>query len=310
MLRSGILLIDKTEGPTSAQVVHRVKGVLRAQKVGHLGTLDPFASGLLPLGINEGTKIAKIFLGGRKTYRGVMRLGIETDTQDSTGTVLAVQPVAAVGDPDLKALEQQFTGALRQVPPMFSAVKKAGVRLYKLARQGKEIPREGRDITIESIRLRQLNANEIEVEVTCSGGTYVRTLAADMGRVLGCGGHLKSLRRLACDHLTLERAITLEQLEQLASAAEAPLIPLNDALGHIRLVRLEDAEISRLRLGQQAVLSQMARPLEGNELLRLQDSKGGLIALAEWNERFPGGRWQLFRVFHSVCPSNFEHSVP
>jgi tRNA pseudouridine55 synthase len=298
MLRSGILLIDKPEGPSSAEVGHRVKNLLRAKKVGHLGTLDPFASGLLPLGINEGTKIAKIFLGGSKTYRGVIRLGIETDTQDATGRVIAVNPVAAIGDPDLKALEQTFTGKVRQIPPMFSALKHAGVRLYQLARQGKEVPRNGRDVSIASLRLRQLNASEIELEVTCSSGTYVRTLAADIGRTLSCGAHLKSLKRLACGHLTLERAISLERLEQLDAETEVSLIPLNEALDHIPGFKLEDVEVTRLRLGQQSALSQIPRPRPGKTLLRLQDSRSGLVALAEWNEEFAGGRWQLSRVFH------------
>lgn len=299
MIRSGILLIDKPEGPSSAQIVHRVKAVLRARRVGHLGTLDPFASGLLPLGINEGTKIAEIFLNGAKTYHGVMTLGVETDTQDSTGKVLEARPVPSFGELEIKAVEQQFTGALRQIPPMFSALKRNGVRLYQLARQGKEVEREPREIRIEMLRLRKLNATEIQFEVTCSRGTYVRTLAADMGTALGCGAHLKSLRRLACDHLTLEGAVTPEQLELFKSEAEVPLIALEVALGHIRAVTFKDRNLSRLRLGQQEVLSQMDGPRPGEKLVRIQDPAGHLAALAEWNETSPGGRWQLFRVFNS-----------
>jgi tRNA pseudouridine55 synthase len=300
MIRSGILLIDKPEGPSSAQVVHRVKTVLQARRAGHLGTLDPFASGLLPLAINEGTKIAEIFLHGAKTYHGVMTLGVETDTHDSTGEALETRPVPSFGEPELKALEQQFTGDLRQIPPMFSALKRNGIRLYKLARQGREVEREPRDIRIEMLRLRRLNAAEIEFEVTCSRGTYVRTLAADMGTALRCGAHLKSLRRLACDHLTLDGgAITPEQLELCKSEAEVPLIALEVALSHIRAVTFEDLNLSRLRLGQQETLSQMDGPRPGEKLVRIQDPAGRLAALAEWNETFPGGRWQLFRIFNS-----------
>src|SRR5262245_43903993 len=141
-MQSGVLLIDKPVGPSSAQVVQRVKTLLGAKKVGHLGTLDPFASGLLLIGVNEGTKIADIFLGGTKCYRGVMILGVETDSQDGTGKITNTRPVGAVGEAELARLEKDFTGELRQVPPMFSALKKDGVRLYQLARQGKEVHRE------------------------------------------------------------------------------------------------------------------------------------------------------------------------
>src|SRR3990167_75797 len=141
---SGILLIDKPEGPSSAQVVQKVKGILGAKKVGHLGTLDPFASGLLPLGINDGTKIADLFLTAQKSYSGVVALGVETDTQDSTGKVLAVRDVPSLSEETVENLQKAFTGTLTQTPPMYSALKRGGVRLYKLARQGQNVPRPPR----------------------------------------------------------------------------------------------------------------------------------------------------------------------
>src|SRR5262249_38433024 len=195
---SGLLLIDKPAGPSSAQVVHRVKVLLQAQKVGHLGTLDPFASGLLLLGINEGTKVADIFLGAPKSYRGVMVLGVETDSQDSTGTIVQVRAARAIEKIELRVWKRRFWGNWKRVPPMFSALKKQGVPLYRLARQGKEVPREPRSVRVEKLRLHKLGNDEIKMELTCSRGTYVRTLAADMGKSLGCGAHLKSLRRIAC----------------------------------------------------------------------------------------------------------------
>jgi tRNA pseudouridine55 synthase len=142
MTKSGLLLVDKPEGPSSAHIVHRAKISLGAKKVGHLGTLDPFASGLLLLGINEGTKISDIFLRAPKSYHGVVTLGVATDSQDSTGVVVKTRPVPSVADHDLRVLEQRFSGELQQTPPMFSALKRDGVRLYKLARQGKEVPRQ------------------------------------------------------------------------------------------------------------------------------------------------------------------------
>jgi tRNA pseudouridine55 synthase len=192
MTDSGLLLVDKPAGPSSAQVVHRIKVLLGAKKVGHLGTLDPFASGLLLLGINEGTKIADLFLRASKSYRGIMVLGVETDSQDATGKILQVRPVPSIAVAELRTLEQQFLGDLQQVPPMFSALKRQGVPLYRLARQGKEVPRDPRAIRIEELQLNPLTGDEIELELTCSRGTYVRTLVADMGKFLGCGAHLQA----------------------------------------------------------------------------------------------------------------------
>ena len=294
---SGLLLIDKPEGPTSAQVVHRVKVLLGAKKVGHLGTLDPFASGLLLLGINEGTKVADIFLSAPKSYRGTMVLGVETDSQDATGTIVQVRSVPAIGKIELRDLEQQFSGDLRQVPPMFSALKREGVPLYRLARQGKEVPREPRSIRIEKLRLSKLEKDTIEIEVTCSRGTYVRTLAADMGKSLGCGAHLKSLRRIACGHLTIDQAVTLDELERLDPTMAAPLLSLEKALDHLRAITWETQLLSRLRLGQQEILSHLDKPVGGEKLARILDPRGELVALVEWIEDVPRSRWRLIRIF-------------
>ena len=299
MTQNGILLIDKPEGPSSAQVVHQVKKILGAKKVGHLGTLDPFASGLLLIGVNEGTKIADIFLGGVKSYRGVMMLGIETDTQDGTGKVVLERPVPNISKSELRSLEKKFTGALQQVPPMFSALKKDGVRLYRLARQGKEIPREPRSIRIDALCLKPLSDREVEIEVTCSRGTYVRTLAADMGKELGCGAHLKNLRRVACDHLAVAQAIDIEELKNNFSTGLVPLLSLSSALNHLRAVTWQSPLVARLRLGQQETLGQIGNRMDGEVFVRVLDSRGGLAALAKWNEDIPGGRWRLSRVFHA-----------
>jgi len=299
MTRSGILLIDKPEGPSSAQVVHRVKTILQAKKVGHLGTLDPFASGLLLIGINEGTKIADIFLGGVKSYWGVIALGIDTDTQDATGKIVKERPVPPLGETQLRTLEQKFTGELQQVPPMFSALKRDGVRLYRLARQGKEVPREPRRIRIDALRLTKLSPAELEFTTTCSRGTYVRTLAADMGEELGCGAHLKKLRRTACDHLTVEKAIALELLEERCAAVGAPLVSLREALVHLPAVTWQSRSLSRLRLGQQELLAQIAKPRSCESLVGILDPRGELAALAKWSEELSGGRWRLHRVFHA-----------
>jgi tRNA pseudouridine55 synthase len=295
--QSGVLLIDKPVGPSSAQVVHRVKTILGAKKVGHLGTLDPFASGLLLIGVNEGTKVADIFLSGAKSYVGVMVLGVETDSQDCTGKVIETRAVPPVGGAELTMLESKFTGDLTQVPPMFSALKKDGVRLYQLARQGKEISREARAIRINALTLRQLSETEIEFEVSCSRGTYVRTLAADMGTELGCGAHLKTLRRSACGHLNISDALTPDELDERCASGESPLLSLRSALSHLPAVAWRSQLISRLRLGQQEVLAQLGRPREGEKLLVILDPRGTLVALAEWTEDVAVGRWRLARIF-------------
>jgi tRNA pseudouridine55 synthase len=294
MTGSGILLIDKPAGPSSAQVVHRVKSVLGAGKAGHLGTLDPFASGLLLVGINEGTKIADVFLSAAKRYRGVMVLGVATDSQDATGNVIAVRPVPAFDGEGLKRLAARFTGELQQVPPMFSALKKEGVRLYRLARQGREVPRQPRPVRVEHLRLVQIGATEIELDVSCSRGTYVRTLAADMGAELGCGAHLKSLRRLSCAHLSIEQAVALDYLEKEKAAPAGALVPLAAALSHLSAVRWDHRWVARLRMGQQEILGQLGKPRGDERLAPILDRQGSLVALAEWSE---DSGWRLTRVF-------------
>jgi tRNA pseudouridine55 synthase len=297
MLRSGILLIDKPEGPSSAQVVGRIKRLLGAKRVGHLGTLDPFASGLLLVGVNEGTKIADVFLGGSKSYRGTIVLGIDTDTQDATGTMVNSRLVPPIGQMELRVLEKKFTGELLQVPPMFSALKKDGVRLYRLARQGKEVPREPRTVRIDDLQLSKKSDAEIEIAVTCSRGTYIRTLAADIGQAIGCGAHLRSLRRTACGSLTVDQALTPDELEMRCMSASAPLLPLAAALIHLRAVEWPSRLLSRLRLGQQEILAQIGPAQPGERLVRLLNPLGDLAALAEWTDDLSGGRWRLQRVF-------------
>jgi tRNA pseudouridine55 synthase len=238
-----------------------------------------------------------VFLSAPKSYRGVMILGVATDSQDATGNVVEVREVPEIDEAGIKALEAEFTGDLRQVPPMFSALKRDGVRLYRLARQGREIPREPRSIHVESLRLKQRGTNEIEFEVTCSRGTYVRTLAADMGTLLGCGAHLKILRRTACGPLTVAQATTLSRLEQLGADDQPLLLPLATALGHLQAVTWEARLLKRLRLGQQELLQTIGKPAAGERWVRILDPRGNLTALAEWDQAFPGGRWRLFRVF-------------
>jgi tRNA pseudouridine55 synthase len=246
------------------------------------------------LGVNEGTKIADVFLRAAKSYRGVMALGVATDSQDATGKVTETRPVPELDADRLERLEAQFTGELQQVPPMFSALKKDGVRLYRLARQGREVPREPRTVRVELLRLVPIGPTEIEMDVTCSRGTYVRTLAADMGLALGCGAHLKSLRRLSCGPLRIEQAVPLARLEQEKSVPPGALVSLAAALGHLSTVTWDNRWIARLRMGQQEILSQLGKPEAENTLVPILDRQANLVALAEWGE---GTGWRLARVF-------------
>lgn len=293
---SGVLLIDKPEGPSSAQVVGNVKSILGAKKVGHLGTLDPFASGLLPLGINEATKIADIFLAAQKGYSGVIALGMETDTQDATGQVLKRGQVPVLDEAKLQALQGAFTGNLLQTPPMFSALKQSGVRLYELARRGENVSRTPRKIQVDRLQLIKLGPTELSFEILCSKGTYVRTLAADMGTFLGCGAHLKTLRRLSTGPFTIEQAIPLDAIAGLKESGEIPLISLSRALGYLPQICLDSDSLSRLRMGQQAVLMHLDSPKGEETMARVVGSEDHLAALVEWSEH---DHWRLVRVFWS-----------
>jgi tRNA pseudouridine55 synthase len=297
-LESGILLVDKPAGPSSAQVVGRVKKRLGARKVGHLGTLDPFASGLLPLAINDGTKVAELFLSARKSYCGLIALGVRTDTQDATGRVVETRPAPALGEADLDELTRAFSGSQQQVPPMFSALKHGGTRLYHLARQGKEVPRAPRTINIESLRLWWEGPAELGFEMVCSKGTYVRTLAADIGARLGSGAHLKRLRRLACGSLTLDRAIPLDAIDTLVeSGGRVPLLSLNEALADLPAVRFDNSRLAQLRVGQQQALVKLDPPAGEAHIVRVVGG-GGLVALIEWTSKDEIARWRLYRLFN------------
>lgn len=294
-VKSGILLLDKAEGPSSAHVVASAKRLLGAHKVGHLGTLDPFASGLLPLGINEGTKIAQMFLDADKGYAGTMILGAETDSQDRTGTLLRQTKVPELAASHLAALRQTFTGSLEQIPPMHSALKQNGVRLYELARRGMDVPRQPRRIVIQSLDLWLKGPGEIGFAVICSKGTYVRTLVTDMGRNLGCGAYLGSLRRVGCGPFEISSAVTLEELEA-CDAGKVPLISMNAALAHLPVVVFGAPAAQRVRAGQQAALAAIGEPRDTATTLRIVDENRNLLALVEWQKTL--GTWKFMRVFN------------
>lgn len=248
----GILLLDKPRGMTSNQALQCAKRLYRACKAGHTGSLDPIATGLLPLCFGEATKISQFLLDADKRYWTVFELGVETETYDTEGEVVAVRPVQA-SRRQVEAALKAFTGEIQQLPPMYSAVKVEGKALYKLARQGIQVERQPRQVVVHQIRVLGWPAdNRLELEIACSKGTYVRALAHDLGQVLGCGAHMAELRRLGVGDLDLARAVSLEALEALASPAEreALLIPVDQALSGLPEVRLTAMATHYLLQGQ------------------------------------------------------------
>jgi len=227
---NGVLIADKPAGWTSHDVVAKVKGKLRAAKVGHLGTLDPSATGVLPLVINKATRFARWIEGGVKEYEGLMTLGVETDTYDAEGTVTGEADVSSITNDDIKKAFSAFTGRIKQVPPMYSAVKRSGRPLYALARQGIVVDRPARDVEIFALNITDIQIPHLAFTVSCSRGTYVRSICHDVGRALGCGAHLGGLRRISSGPFHINEAIdpTLER-----EALEGAIIPLDDVLKRV-----------------------------------------------------------------------------
>ena len=233
-LPSGVLLIDKAPDMTSHDVVAIARRQLNMKKIGHCGTLDPMATGLLMLVINRATKIQDLLMSEDKTYVGTLTLGATTSTQDKEGEVQEEKEVPELSEEDLKAAFDKYTGDFEQIPPMVSAIKKDGVPLYKLARKGKEVKRDPRPVFVTNYDINRVELPEVDFTVDCSKGFYVRTYAHDIGQTLGCGAHLSSLRRTRSGKFTLERAVKVEDLK-VASREE--LVNSFVSLAEISLMR-------------------------------------------------------------------------
>ena len=289
----GALIIDKPEGLTSHDVVARVRRAMGTRRVGHAGTLDPFATGVLVCCIGRATRLVQFLVGLDKEYIGTVRLGYATDTQDDTGK--QITPLRSSNDLDLEKLRRvlnQFAGPQLQTPPMFSAKKVAGERLYRAARAGREVEREPVSIVVHSMRLIEdegpaLNVNEdgsrdFSIQVRCSSGTYVRTLANDIGEQLGVGAHLVKLRRTEVGHFRLTDALTLDEVETMErDDLRNALISPSDMLLHLPVVVLDEEETKRVTNGLALSLTnERAAAAEANaRTLRLCDSKGTLVAV-------------------------------
>ena len=256
----GVLFIDKPVGLTSNGVLGVVKRLYNADKAGHTGTLDPFATGLLPVALGAATKFSGHLLDADKTYLATMRLGVTTTTADLEGEVLQTRPVD-VSDAQIEVALARFRGPIAQIPPMFSALKRDGKPLYEYARAGQTLEREARRVTIHELQQVARAGIEVAFRVTCSKGTYVRTLAEDIGEALGCGAHLIALRRERTGGFGLEGALTLGQLEAMTMEGRiAALRPVDTLLSALPAVHLDAALAARLKLGQRLPLDAIAGP--------------------------------------------------
>ncbi|MDO9309692.1 MAG: tRNA pseudouridine(55) synthase TruB, partial [Deltaproteobacteria bacterium] len=245
---NGFIIIDKPPGITSHDVVSRVRRIIGTRRVGHTGTLDPFATGVLPVAVNDGTKAIPFLDEGVKCYEALMQLGTATDTLDITGQVLSERDYTFVSREMLLDTFAKFTGTISQIPPMFSAIKQNGQPLYKLARQGQQVERAARQIEIHSLELLSFESPFVSFRVTCSRGSYIRTLADDIGVMLGCGACLKELRRTASGPFMMQNAVTLDQLENASREGnlEEYCISPYAALGHLADISLNQDGVAKV----------------------------------------------------------------
>ena len=280
-MRDGLLIIDKPSGLTSHDVVNRVRRATKIRQVGHAGTLDPMATGVLVVCLGQATRISEYLLGHDKAYRATIRLGVETNTYDADGEVIATNEVNSDRATVERALAQ-FVGEIQQIPPMYSAIKRDGQKLYELARQGIEIERAARSVIVHSIELRDYQVPDATVDVRCSAGTYIRSIAHDLGAALGTGGHLIDLRRTAAGPFTIDQALPLEAFETAAHADQwfTLLQPIDEALSDWPVAVIAEPDRIRALKGAPIFSVKMA-----GTRCRAHDERGNLIALLVFDQK-------------------------
>ncbi|RDB42614.1 tRNA pseudouridine(55) synthase TruB [Halomonas sp. DQ26W] len=253
---NGVLLLDKPQGASSNHALQRARRLFQAQKAGHTGTLDPMATGLLPVCFGEATKFSSFLLEADKVYRTRIQLGVVTDTGDAEGEVVERHLVPVLSERDLERVLERFRGDIEQVPPMYSALKHQGRKLYELAREGKTVERAARRVTVYDARLLAHDGDGFALEVRCSKGTYIRTLAEDIGRALGCGAHITALRRLKTGPFDASDMVAFEGLEAQPGQAdlEARLLPVDVLVEHLPSLDLDAEAAGRLQHGQSAIV--------------------------------------------------------
>jgi tRNA pseudouridine55 synthase len=274
---SGVLLLDKSAGISSNYALQQAKRLYQAEKAGHTGTLDPIATGMLPLCFGEATKFSRFLLDASKTYQAIVKLGQTTTTGDSEGEILSTQPVN-VSRPQLEKMLQDLVGTISQVPPMYSALKHQGKALYTYARQGVDIERKSREITIYQLDLDDFSGDELSITVSCSKGTYIRVLAEDIGKAVGCGAYMQALRRTKIGPFSLNQAVTLPQLEQLDLAGrDALLLPVDALIETMQKVILDTQSTYYIKQGQPIWLAKQS----AGAILRLYDGQGCFLGIGE-----------------------------
>ena len=289
---SGIIVVDKPQNISSARVVADVKRLLDARKAGHAGTLDPFAEGVLVCCINDATRLARFLLVGNKTYDATLKLGIETDTQDMTGTVTAVKPVMDWPEDTIKSAVKKFEGHIEQQPPVFSALKHKGTPLYKLARKGTPVQKPARRVHISKINILEIKLPLVHFEVSCSAGTYIRSLCSDIGQQLGCGGHLLALKRTESSSFKIQQALSLSRLEKrvLTGDSKQYLISMTDALGDMPTCIAGQNFMRKIRHGQNITKSDLdfgrlsERFKKQDTNIKIVDANNALLAVLTYDK--------------------------
>ncbi len=291
--QSGVIIVDKPADISSAKVVAKVKRLLNASKVGHTGTLDPFAEGVLICCINDATRLVQFLQSGNKTYDAIMKLGVETDTQDSTGSVIANKKVINCTDQKIRSAVNKFKGAIDQRPPIFSALKHKGTPLYRLARQGRPVQKPARQVHVNDIKILEIKLPLVHLEISCSAGTYIRTLCADIGKTLGCGAHLLALKRIENSGFHIKQAISLSQLEKQALIGELNgcFISMTDALGDMPACKANQHLMKKIKHGQPICktdidLGRLSDNLTKQDThLKIVDSDNALLAVLRYKKQ-------------------------
>lgn len=279
----GLVIVNKEEGITSQGVVNRVKRIFGVSKAGHTGTLDPMATGVLPVLIGRGVKASEFMLTGDKHYGATLLLGVTTDTEDVTGTVLTENEVE-LSEEDVLGAIKKFVGKIMQTPPMYSALKVGGKKLCDLARQGQSVEREPREITVHSIKAERINDREYYLDVTCSKGTYIRTLCADIGASLGVGGVMKTLKRLTASGYSIDEARTLSEYENMTDEERrAAVYPIERIFEKYETVTLPDFFARLAHSGQEIYLNKIKKSFKVGDVVNIADSEG-FFAVGEVRE--------------------------
>ena len=303
----GLLLIDKSEGETSFSVVRKIREATKIRKVGHAGTLDPFATGLLVLLLGQGTKLSPYLMAGRKRYHATLRLGLETDTLDPTGNIVNSRPVPVLDKVTIQRTVERFIGDIEQRPPQFSAVKFEGKRAYRLARKGVEIPLHKRRVTIHLIHVLSVDLPEMVLDIICSKGTYIRSLAADLGVALGTVAYLKALRRLESEPFHVKGALPAREVrgDTFNEICGDRIMTLPDALPHIPTIHVDADMARRVRQGYRPVRGDLVIPPKCQTdhdgwLKMVWESQLVALAAMERSSKEKVRHLKLLRVFHEA----------